>query len=195
MAKISETNYIRDVKNFPLIPDDLKRILEMAEKIKVMWGDDEVIFYHNKNMIYPFMGSFHLIGSKGSVVEVRDYSVIDFCSLVNKATSVVIAKINSDQPQPHNNLFQKMETTYFTDYSQIITDLEEFGLVATIPSTNILRSDERKFYILPKAEEILQPLGEWGSKKYEVDLLGCGFWKDLTEDMETLWKIIRINKK
>lgn len=63
------------------------------------------------------------------------------------------------------------------DYTQTISDLERLGCVKTMPTTNYLANDERKFSFVD------DPLVE-----YEVDCLGTSLCQELSDRVVDAWK-------
>lgn len=204
---------IRDLEKSPLTSGDLERIVKLGTIIRLTWGGEYIDFrYYEPSYMecnsmnflelvnlkattsggfYPVEGSSVFLDYEDSPlkIDIKPYSMEEFLQLSKKATTLTVIdfKYNPDEPNILN-LFDDVKFTFYTDYSQMVSDLEEKEVVVTCPSENILRTDERKFSLTEKSKEILPKiyLDEYINKFHEVDSLGTSFFIGLTNIIKIL---------
>lgn len=200
MAKKFEIHYARslvsDDGSCDMTIDQMKTMVKYSSQIRGVWGEEYVDFHIEEDTIYPICGSFNLLGyaETGKKVAVKDYSFEEFIEMLKStsATEFALTMTTPEGPVQSRELskiFNRARISRFTDYSKIVTDLEERGWLITCPSQNILRTDERRFTLSPHVEDVCSSLKEYIGEMYEVDSLGTGFWTELTKGVEKLWDI------
>ena len=217
MAVKFDAYYVRRLGEKSLTIKDLQGITNLTPEVRLTWGGEYVNFRYTTPMLpdedveyvlegfrdcgedtdipvglYPSDGSHSLLGyriSKNSI-ELKIYSPKEFCQLSETATELIaIVHDVEDTPTPTQNLFHTITTSKYTDYSQTVTDLKQRGLLSTCMSTNMIRTDERRFTLKSLAGKIIPSLQEHIGITYEVDSLGTSFYDILTKGVEKLWSI------
>lgn len=216
MAKKLDIHYVRNLKLNPLNIDDLKKIIDISPFIRLYWGKEYVDFNFTSPVdydlevdkilqrfeggeipigLYPTNGSYSLLGRGVSEhsIDIKVYNLKEFCKISKNSQEVVAMKIPFNRQTSLGNiykdLFHEVKVIKYTDYSWIITDLEEHGFVDTFPSENFLKTDERRFILNSKSEKVIPDLAPYIGKTYEVDSLGTTFFPDLSKGIVFLSSI------
>lgn len=210
VIKKCKIDCIRDVKE-ELTEETLLQITEISPHLKLVWESGEVEFNYAKPSgdpyspkgFYPSTGTWDILGCyeegfshKESIiptntVEIKTYTNEEFIKLCGTAVSLVALDADTSRVGLCNELFQKSDVTWYTDYSKLISFLEEKKYLSTIKSENWLSIDERKFKINQKAVKIIPLLGDYSQVYYEVDSLGTSLFKEFTNLMEVLYDYIQ----
>lgn len=136
--------------------------------------------------LFPTEGSFSLLGGKNSIVQVKPYSIEEFCTLCKNASTLSIIVDDLREIDNCKDIFGLVHIKPYVDYSELISILEKGKLLTTFPSTTYLSVDGRRFALSPCVTEYNPLLQKYIGENYEVDSLGTGFFKDLTEEVVKL---------
>jgi len=172
-----------------------KEILEELltyEKITLLWGAEYVHFVNVKKHMCPQEGSSSLLGI---VVPLMGYNSNNFIDLIKSAKPSNILFYGSPEKGLSDSMikiFKTTTTTMYKDYPEAITYLERDGFVTTYPSISDLRTDDRRFSILPKAIGVLCSLKKYENNSFEVDSLGTIFFSELSELIEELVHVLKV---
>jgi|LakMenEpi03Aug12_release.lakeMendotaPanAssembly.Ray.scaffolds.fasta_scaffold06067_16 hypothetical protein len=192
-------NCIRDSTN-ELLEEDLMRIVEISKNIKLMWNKYFIEFQYSKNEspespmkgFYPYSGSWEILGV---TVEIKVYSNLEFIKLYETSTQLIAIDVDTSNIGTCNELFQKSDVIWLTNYSKLISFLESNNYVRTKYTENWLSVDGRKFKIEKRAIEHVPLLSSYIENYYEVDSLGTRLFEELTSFLEMLCECIQKSLK
>lgn len=187
---------IRESKD-ELSEDDLLRIIDISKNIKLIWNDYFIEFKYSNDDIpqkgfYPHRGSWELLGVS---IEIKIYTIKEFIELYNTSSYLVAMNVDTSNIGICNELFQKSDVTWLTNYPKLISFLEDSGYVRTKYTENWLSIDGRKFKIEKIATEYIPQLGSYTNTYYEVDSLGTSIFVELTSYLEMLCECIQKSLK
>ena len=196
MAKYFRKHFIFDLQKHSPLGDsgDLGKVLDLSSKVRLVWGhykyvnspyklaEEKHVNFHyekteGKNLLLPADGSHELLGCSeyGFLIEVKAYTLEEFIDLVQKTnpSEFVLIDVKNQKEISIVSVFSPSTLiTSHLDFPQMITDLEQRKLLTICESINILRTDERRFSLLPDAGNIIPTLKNHIGKIYEVDILG-----------------------
>jgi hypothetical protein len=192
-------NCVRDSEN-ELLEEDLLRIVEISKNIKLMWNKYFIEFQYSKNEseespmrgFYPYSGSWEILGV---TVEIKVYSNLEFIKLYDTSTQLIAIDVDTSNIGTCNELFQRSDVIWLTNYSKLISFLESNSYVHTKYTENWLSVDGRKFKIEKRALEYVPLLSNYIGTYYEVDSLGTRMFEELTSFLEMLCECIQKSLK
>lgn len=198
--------YISLTKHINLTKDDILNILhtESVNIIRLLWGEEYVEFIFEDEKIYPIEGSTSIIGfSPHHKVSPVQHNIDEFLELIKTCSKFILIP-NDDKTisEECEKFFDVVRIHRVEDYSSMVTELEKYGYVETVRSTNIMAVDERKFMLTEKAYSALNHLIIEGKDKkinilryaniaYEVDTLGTSLFSELTDIIIDLHKLLK----
>ena len=180
-----------------LSEDDLFRIIEISKNIRLLWGDKYAEFKYAKDpedKSFPMKGFYPHTGSNdilGEVVKIKLYTSPEFLNLYTSSDFLVALDVDTSNVGACNELFSSSNVTWYTDYSQLVTYLENSKYLRTKQTENWLSVDGRKFKLNKKFVECVPQLETYSQTYYEVDSLGTSLFSELTKFMEILYEYVQ----
>ena len=87
-------------------------------------------------------------------------------------------------------MFHLVKIYKYTDYGQLLLNLEEKGYVSSRPSQNLIASIDKKFQITPEAVKLCPFLRDYVDHFYEADCLGTELHRTLTILLEDVCQLL-----
>lgn len=163
----------------------IRELANEADRLRLTFdGGAYYEWSYEDGYFYPEMGSAYLLAT---LVPLRPLSPTELLGIANCTKNCSISmRYNNKMPQDYS-YFSTVRTVWYIDYSAIVTGLEEYGLLRTDKSSNILCLDERKF-TLTTDDRIEGSLREYIGTSYDVDVLGTSLFEDLSLGMKHLYR-------
>ena len=170
----------KDLIDDNLTLSDVKKIAENLSEdnlVRIFWGGEYIDFMFSSEQFLPQSGSVRILNNRNLT---RSLNYQDFMDLANGSDQVSIF-INHDQK--YIEIFDKVNFYYYTDYLQTINDLRKSNKVIVEDSLNVISKSGKRF----KFNKIVHQL-KYGNDFFEVDSLGTRIFKEMTEEVENMWK-------
>ena len=194
-------HYIRDLgEENPLSIPEIECIGLDHSTIRILWGGEYFDFSYEESTFHPIEGKPSLVYGRAPRLSIKSYSSQEFLELIkyaerliafsNPDSMIFTPKAGFKQFKPPNmDLFTWVQIHKFVDYSLVLADLEERGMVAIRSSQNLIATIDKKFQLYPKAAEHVLALQDYLDHFYEADCLGTNLHTDLTTCIEKLWRV------
>ena len=153
---------------------------EVEARFRIEWGGEYLdLRITEDNIIIPDRGSRSIFSSS---VFFTTYEPETLVKILKNATRFSVFEGPKQVDLTSFTFFDTIKILRYKDYPRMICDLEKAGKVIVTTSNNLLSVSGKVFRFLNHSK--------YGVIYYEVDSIGTSIFKDLTEDIEKMWKEI-----
>jgi len=168
------------IKHNPISLEAFEMMISQIQTIQLDFHNGYILFeasdYLYNDITEHYDWIFHPLRASPNLINqthIKPHTIQDIVNYTNIRCTTIQFKSDYQYDNIYHELFDYTHIIHFIDYSQIITDLEQLGIVQTQPSTNQLATDKRRFQL----RDI----------NMEVDCLGLSAFNKLSQLMENMW--------